>query len=905
MKWLDSARARLRLLFARRAAESRMRDEFQFHIEMETDRLMRARGLAPDEARRRALAAFGGVEKHKEALRDGRGLAWLGGMSLDVKLGGRMLLKYPGLTLAGGLALAIAIGIGAGWYDLWGKLLAPAIPLSEGDRIVLVETQNTLTNAAEPRVVRDFLEWRRELRTIEDLGAYRADTRNLIAGNAAPETIQVAELTAAAFRTARVPPLRGRPLLDSDETPGAPGVVVLGYDVWQRSLGGRQDVVGSVVKLGNRPATVIGVMPEGFGYPVNHDAWTPLSLRASYGALEGGAIAVIGRLAPGVTPEQADAELRVLGARAAAALPATHAHLRPSARRLGAASDIPGLAQFAMTNLPALLVLIIACMSVGTLIYARTATREGEFAVRSALGASRARIIGQLFVETLVLASAAAAVGLMAADRALTWGIESVNDATGGAPFWMTGGLEPTTILYAGGLAVVGAAMLSLLPALKVTRARVQPHLANLGSGGATLRFGRVWTGAMIAQVALTAMGIPGAMENASHAMRKVTVRAAFPSREYLAARIDVDRPFEEEITPAFEARRARTFAELQRRIAQEPGVVAITFADGAPVSRSRTGSAEAGFSPSVGPASKYEFSTSAVGPGFFEAFDRPIVAGRAFHEGDRSPDARTVIVNEAFADEFSRDAGAGSPIGARLRYSARPDAPSEEPSAAAEASADKWFEIVGVVRDFGLDPDDEGNEQSYVFHAASTGTVSSFVMSVRVRGNPATLAARLPAIAASVDAGLLVQEARPMDEWVRQRDTHLIVTVGAQAAVTALVLLLSAMSIFSLTSVSVSRRTREIGLRAALGANPRHVVAGIMSRGMVLIASGITAGGALLLWVVAFAGPTGRPAEDLARFTVWLAVTSAVMVAAYLLACIGPARRALRINPTDALREA
>ncbi len=152
----------------------------------------------------------------------------------------------------------------------------------------------------------------------------------------------MAELTAAAFGTARVPPLLGRALLDSDEMPGAPSVVVLGYDVWQRSLGGRQDVVGSVVKLGNTPATVIGVMPEGFGYPVNHDAWTPLSLRASYGALEGGAISVIGRLAPGVTREQANAELRVLGERAAAALPATHEHLRPRVMRLGEASDVVG-----------------------------------------------------------------------------------------------------------------------------------------------------------------------------------------------------------------------------------------------------------------------------------------------------------------------------------------------------------------------------------------------------------------------------------------------------------------------------------------------------------------------------------------------------------------------------------
>ncbi len=897
MKWIDSARARLRLLFARRAAESRMNSEFRFHIEMETDRLMRAKGLAPDEARRHALAAFGGVEKHKEALRDGRGLAWLSGMSLDVKLGGRMLLKYPGLTLAGGLALAIAIGIGAGWYDLMGKILAPTIPLPEGDRLVLIETQNTLTNEPEPRVVRDFLEWRRELRTIEDLGAFRTDTRNLLVGNAAPEPIQIAELTAAAFGTARVSPLLGRALLDSDEMPGAPSVVVLGNDVWQRSLGSRPDVLGSVVKLGNTPATVIGVMPKGFGYPYNHDAWTPLPLRASYEALEGGAIKVIGRLVPGVTREQANAELRVLGDRTAAAFPATHEHLRPRVVGLsGAGSDFTDIPQFASRNLPVLLVLMIACTSVGTLVYARTATREGEMAVRSALGAGRARIIGQLFVEALVLASVAAAVGLIAADRALAWGIESVNRTSGGAPFWMTSGLKLSTILYACGLAVVSAVMLSLLPALKVTGARVQSHLANRGAGGATLRFGRVWTGAMIAQVALTAMGIPGAMENASQAMRKLKIRAEFPSREYLAARIDVNRPFEEETPSAFEARWARTFAELERRIAQEPGVVAVTFADSAPGTLSRTRVATVEFSPDTEPAED-RFRTLAVGPGFFEAFDRPIVTGRAFHGGDRSPGARTVIVNEAFARGFARDARRGSPIGARIRYAASSDRRN--------ASADKWFEIVGVVRDFGLDPDDEGNEQPYVFHAASPETVAPLVMSVRVRGNPATLAARLPFIAANVDGGLFVQESQPLDEWVRQRDMGLMVTVGAEVAVTALVLFLSALGIFSLVSVSVSRRTREIGLRAALGANPRRLLAGILSRAMVLMGSGVAAGGALLLLVVAEAGPTGRPAEDVAQFTVWLALTSAVMLIACLLACIVPAGRALRINPIDALREA
>ena len=519
-------------------------------------------------------------------------------------------------------------------------------------------------------------------------------------------------------------------------------------------------------------------MPEGFGYPFNYDAWTPLPLRASYSPLEGGAISVIGRLAPGVTRAQADAEVRVLGERTAAALPATHEHLRPRVQPLGEPGDEDGelevsdIAQLALTNLPSLLVLLIACMSVGTLVYARTATREGEIALRSALGATRARIVGQLFVETLVLASLAAGIGLVTADQVLTWGIKGAYADEGGAPFWITPGLSLTTIFTPAASRSSVPAMLSILPALRVTQARVQTHLANLGTAGATLRFGRLWTGVMIAQVALTAIGIPVAMEGVSLEARLDAIRARFPSREYLAARIDVDPRFGEEETSAFEERRARTFAEVERRVAQEPGVVAVTFADRAPGGgRSRYRIADIESSPGAGPEFDYGFSTSAVGPGFFEAFDRPIVAGRAFHGGDQGPAARTVIVNEAFVRGFRRRGGSGSAVGARLRYSNGSDTSPTEP----------WFEIVGVVRDVGLDLSDEGELEQlpYVFHLASAGTVSPLVMSVRVRGNPAPLVARLPVMTTAVDAGLSV-EARPLDQWRDRQGINVNLVLGA-----------------------------------------------------------------------------------------------------------------------------
>lgn len=814
----------------------------------------------------------------------------------DFRLGARMLLNYPGLTLAGGLALAIAIGIGSGWHYFFGTLLSPTIPLPEGDRLVLVETRNTLTNQPELRVTADFLEWRRELQTIEELGAYRTGSSNLIVRSAPPKVIQSAEMTPDAFRTAHVAPVLGRGLQDADAMPGAPTVVVLGYDLWQRSLGGRLDAVGSIVQLGGIPVTVVGVMPEGFAYPRNQQAWTPLQLRASYGPFEGGPLNVIGRLAADATRAQADAELRVLGERAASAFPTTHAPLRSRVMQLGGGDDESGMTQFALTNLPVLLVLLVTCMNAGTLIYARTATREGEIAMRSALGASRARIIGQLFVEALLLALVSATIGLLVADRAVRFGLDLAATRIG-APFWFTRGLGFTTVLYACGLAVAAAAMLSLLPALRATRTHLQSHLANLGAGRATLRFGWVWMGAMIVQVALTAIGIPVALESAREVAQIVSIRSEFPSADFVTARIEVPRSPDEPIdSPTFQSRRSQAYAELKRRLVQAPETVAVTFADYVP----GTGPSLQGVeveSTEVG-ASMFDatVSTAAVGPQFFETIGSPIVGGRGFQENDRIGSARTVIVNEAFARLFQHNTGQGSPIGARVRR-------ERAAGTGLETAEEPWYEIVGVARDIGLDPNDGRDELPYVYHAALPATVAGLAILVRVRGNAGGFAARLPIMAAAADPGLSVR-ASALNDMVRGRDMAIVAVAGALGGVTLLVLAMSAMGIFSLMSVGVSRRTREIGLRTALGANPRQVIISVLSRAAILMASGGAIGAALLLWIVSFRGPRGDPGADIALFVPWLAVTAFVMLATGVLAALGPARRALRINPTDALRD-
>jgi putative ABC transport system permease protein len=810
---------------------------------------------------------------------------------LDVRLGVRMLIRYKGLTLAGGLALATAIGLGAGWHDVMRDQLHPTLPLPDGDRLVEVEVRNAASSAGELRVLHDFLNWRNEVRTIEDLGAYRTLERNLILDHARPEPVRVAEITASAFRVTRVPPRLGRPLLDADEQPGAPSVVVVGHRVWQQQFGGRPDVIGRTLQLGRDQLTVVGVMPEGFAFPEDHKFWIPLQLRSfGYAPLEGPAVSVFGRLASGMRPAQATAEIAALMSRVAATAPATHQHLRPVVFPFGGARDLEGGSwiAFAFTHGPVLLVLIVACANVGTLVYARTATREAEIATRHALGASRARIVGQLFVEALVLAAVAAAVGLLIADLVLRLVFAYLAQG-GGLPFWIRPGLKFATVIHAALLAVVAAGILGALPAIKATGS-VTPHLSTSGVGGATLRFGKVWTTAMIAQVALTVICIVPAVEVAEEAIRDRRVRSRFPAAQYLAVEIAVDReaPTREGETAgsASADRVAQTYGELERRLAREPGVLAIAFGDRLPGMGTSVRRAEVEVSPGADPLLVPNLWIAAVGPGYFEMFERPILSGRDFHSGDLAPGARSVVVNEAFARRYTKGS---SPVGRGLRY-----AESDR------ATPGPWLEIVGMVRDIGMTPTDLG-EAPYVYHAASPATASPLVMGVRLASDPSALAPRVRDIAAAIDPNLRLGAVRPLDEVVWSDDARQLAVSGGIAGVVSLGLFLSAAGIFSLMSVSVSRRTREIGLRAALGASRGRVLAEILARALGLIGSGLVAGNAVLV-LLAMA-----LVEDVSVW--WLArglvITSTVVLTVGLLGCVEPARRALRINPTEALKEA
>jgi predicted permease len=816
---------------------------------------------------------------------------------LDFKLGFRMLGRYPGLTVVGGLAIAFAICLGAGTFEFVNQVIRPRIPLDDGDRIVALQLIDRETAEVERQALYDFHVWRDELESVEDIGAVRMLQRNLITGEGRGEPIAVAEISASAFRIAGVPALHGRTLDAADEHPGAPSVVVLGYDVWQSRFAGDPGVLERTVRLGNEEATVVGVMPEGFEFPIRERMWMPLRLDGSvWTPREGPGIIVFGRLARAVTLEQAQVELEAQGLRTAAAHPDTHEHLAPRvlpfAKSIIDLSALESLA-FLSVNVIVVLLLILSCGNVALLMFARTASRESEMVVRSALGASRGRIVTQLLAEALVLGSVGAIIGIGAARLALSWWLRAFEGMDDPLPFWITDRLAPTTILYAVALTLLGALITGVIPGLKVTRG-IASGLKQTSPGGGGYQFGGGWTAVIIMQIAvMVALPVFGFFVRRD-VVQIQSVDVGFPEQEYLSAQLAMDRDLWREYgdtsLAAFRERFGAAVRRLEDRLAADAAVTGVTFANRLPRmyhEARRIEVDDGGAAPLVEAGPGYRVASASIDPEFMRVFDAPIRAGRAFHPGDFVERARVVIVNESFV---KRVLGGRNPIGRRLRYiQLEESGPVEEPGS--------WYDIVGVVRDMGMavEPDPK---VAGIYHPMAPG-MYPIAMAVHIRGDAAAYGARLRTLAAQTEPTLRLDDVLPLNVLGRRNLEFYAFWFWLIVLVTSVASLLSLAGIYSIMSFTVSRRTREIGVRVALGSGRSSIALAIFRRPLIQVALGVFAGAclsALLSWLILRGGiwPSGV-ALVLAYAILMLGVCS--------LACIVPTHRALRISPTEALR--
>ncbi|MEX2295384.1 MAG: ABC transporter permease, partial [Gemmatimonadota bacterium] len=784
----------------------------------------------------------------------------------------------------------------------------PELPFAGGARLVGIEVRDTETGGVEPRILHDFARWKEDLRSVEELGAFRLAGRNLVTGDGPGEPVLVTEVSASAFRLVGAPPLHGRTLLEDDERANASPVVVIGHDLWQDRFGGRLDAVGTTIRLGGTQATVVGVMPEGFEFPHSQNIWTSLRFDPlEFAPGEGPAIYLFGRLAPGASLELAQAEIETLGFQAAAAYPETHAGLAPRVVPFPELVHMPapGLfnPEFLFLNLFILALVVLLCANVALLLFARAATRESELVVRSALGAGRRRIVLQLFSEALVLGGVATVVGLMGAKYGYEWFLTAIEGAEGPLPFWFEPRISPTTVLYALGLTVVGAAVAGILPALKVTRG-VAASLRESTAGGGGLRFGGVWTLVIVAQVALT-MPLPAFTYFALDEMAGVSrLHVDIATENFLTARLELDRDLESiaptdlfdpnnafggsglESDSAFLARYASNLDELERRLLAEPAVRAVTFVDRLPLTYHPAHQVELDEGAITPPDDRgHRISTARIEPNYFEAFGVPILVGRGFDSEDVISGARVVIVDEPFVE---RVLGGRNPIGLRLRYIAIERAPPPGPDA-------PWYEIVGVVGDLGME---NGYGRGGVYHPVARGENYPASLVIHLSSDPTGFSTRLRTLGAEVDPTLRVESLTSLEDIANGEEGIYAWGVSAVVLLTFTALMLSLAGIYAVMSFAVSRRTREIGIRVALGAKPRSLLLAIFRRPLVQVGLGVLAGayllGMLSHWM--FGGIT------LGQMLL-VAVYALVMAGVCLLACVVPTRRALGVEPVTALR--
>ena len=822
-----------------------------------------------------------------------------------------MFAKYPGLSLVTVIGMAISIAICAGYFAAFGTMLDSKLPFDREGRVVVIRTRIL---AGQPGLgsgasIYDFEEWRRELKSISDLGAFREDSRNLIKEDGNAFLIDVASITSSAFPLTGATPMLGRTLLTEDERPAAPPVLVIGYDEWQRRFNGDPGILGRTARLDQTPHTIVGVMPQGFGFPIRHGYWVPLRpTETDRTAAARPSVNVFGRIAQGFSLQDARSELAIVGERMAAALPDTHKDVRPQVQSythtfIGTEGPEAELAVRGLQFGIGLLLLIVA-VNVSILVYARTATRTGEIAVRTALGASRRRVVTQLFIEALVPAIASTTVGLVLVSVAFRMFRGYIANSTDAVPYWITReafSVSPGVILYAAAMATIAALIIGVIPGLKATGKRVQAGLQQFSARGAGMQLGGTWTALVVLQVAIAVAAMPAALYNVESGYR--TGVAAPPAAAAPLLRATVNMSREGSIAANDAAARAQDLAQfntrmtaLIQRLEAEPGISAVTYAQRFP---GEEGYASFEVAPEESASGKVpepvQYATmdgraGAVATNLFEVLRVPLLAGRGFTAADESPASNAVIVDQAFAEQL---APGRNVVGRRIRFTA--------PEGSAEHNP--WAEIVGVVPAFAesIAPNvSRGDPAPRVYRAIAPGQNLPSTLIVQVNGGePTRMTQRLREISASVHPTLKLEDlVGVVQDFEHNRQAFKYLSLGI-LAVTASVLLLSAAGIYAMMSFTVTKRRREIGIRAALGADARRVLMGIFGRAAAQIGAGVAAGLALSA-VLEWSG------ADLVggRGYMLFPIVAAVMFAVGILAAIGPARRGLAVQPTEALRE-
>jgi putative ABC transport system permease protein len=882
MKIFRNITAGLKELMQRNKSESELSEELKAYVQHAAEAKVRA-GATPEEALRSARLEVGGMETVKHQV---RAVGWefvLEVFVQDVRYGLRMLLKSPLFTTVALTTIAIGIGANTAMFSLVDAILLRPLPYPNPQRLIVVGTNQLGESTMSPMGTADFLAWRDRQQSFEQVALFDgAGGSFALSGMGAPERIPGVRVSANFFSIFGVAPLRGRGFHPGEDGPGASGVVVIGEQFWRSHLDSDPNVLNRTLTLDGKQYTIVGVMPTSFRFPPREpvDVWAirtfhPPTSRPPFG------LHAFGRLKPGVSVRQAGVELDDIVAQVNEEYPSS----TPLAGVVTPMKEwmVSEVSTALLVLLGAIgLLLLIAVVNVANLLLARATIRQREVAVRMALGASRKRVVRQLLTESAVLSLLGGVLGLLLAYVAVR---AFLAIGPGQMPRLNEVGINSGVLLFTFVVCVGSGILFGLAPALETSRPTLSDPLKDANRSSSSASAHRTHRALLVFQVGLALLLMISSGLLIRSFVRLSDVSPGVQPDHVITAAISLSNKYSEPQIGQF-------WRQFLEKVQAQPGVKSVGITMSLPPNLSAITNPFTVEGQGYDPHRKLQLAEEmSVSPDYFRALGIPLIKGRFFSPSDRvegEKDPMIVIINESMAKQYF---GGKDPIGGRIQ-TGDPDPRSP------------WETIVGVVGDVKYSGLDSGPEPTIYVPYNENGWVGwsrAMYLVVRSSGNAQQIVPAIRAQLATMDDTLPLARVRTMDELLDESLLQQRFRTWLISGFAALALLLSAIGIYALISYSVSQRTREIGVRVALGAQPSNVLGMVLNEGLKLLLFGL-----LLGWIGALGATRvmrsllySTSATDAVSFV----ATSVTLIVVALLACYIPARRATKVDPMVALR--
>jgi putative ABC transport system permease protein len=803
-------------------------------------------------------------------------------LASDIRSGLRLLITSPTLSLVAVLTLGLGIGLGTTVFSVVNGALFKGLPFPDAGRIVaLVSTNLSQQQPRQPISSQDLAVWEASQTAFEQIGAYTFAPVNLTADDGRPERFSGGQLTVAAFSALGVAPMLGRGFREGDDRPGAEPVILLGERLWRDRFAGAPGIVGTAIHANGASRTVIGVMPQRFGFPIREEVWTPLAVDSQAKPRgQGPNYQVIARLKPGVSLGEARAQATAIVAQLEGDFPATNRGIGADVMPYSRVIFGPEVFALLYTMLAAGIgVLLIACVNVSNLLVARTSLRHRDVAVRMALGAARHRIMRQQLTEVLVLAAFGGILGILLSVAGMRWFVHALSISP--PPFWITFDLDYRVMTFVAALIGLATILAGTVPALHAIR--VIPGVALKDESRSSTSAGLGWfsNGLVIAELALSCGLLIAAGLMIKSVVQVKNVQTPFSVDNVLTARIDLPRGSYPDPAASI-----RFYERLLPELQTLPGIEAATLSDGLPAAGNGTVPVQI-----EGKTYPHENESplareGIVTAGYFNTFETRLISGREFTAADTSMSRPVAIVNQSFARVHFPGA---DPIGRQMKRS-RPG--SKEP----------WLTIVGVVPDLVMEGIGNNNASpvGYYIPIAQSDVANGVRIAVRTRAEPETAASLLRAAVAGLDDDLALYEISTMRSVIERQTIFYSIFGSFFMAFGFCALFLATAGLYGVMSFAVTQRTRELGVRSALGAQARQLLLLVMRKTVLQLGVGLLVGLALALVASRLLQPVLYHVDprDVAVF----AGVIATLTLASLSASFLPALRVTRIDPVRAL---